>query len=153
MIEHFGRSFVHAAWANRRLLPLVEAAAETDHWPRIFHHVLAAERIWLGRLEGRADPGLEVWPRFSPAECRVLIDANADGYRQFLARTAERSLGDEVAYVNARGEGYVNTVADILTHVAMHGSYHRGQIAAAVRAGGGVPVSTDFIRFARESTA
>jgi uncharacterized damage-inducible protein DinB len=31
----------------------------------------------------------------------------------------------------------------------MHGSYHRGQIAMALRAAGVDPVNTDFIAFAR----
>jgi len=34
--------------------------------------------------------------------------------------------------------------------VALHGSYHRGQVAAAVRAAGGEPVNTDYITYVRE---
>jgi uncharacterized damage-inducible protein DinB len=41
-------------------------------------------------------------------------------------------------------------VEDVLLHVALHGSYHRGQIAAAVRAAGGEPVNTDFVTWTRE---
>jgi len=45
------------------------------------------------------------------------------------------------------GERYC---ADILTQVATHGAYHRGQIAKAIRRGGGTPADTDFIIFVRE---
>jgi uncharacterized damage-inducible protein DinB len=41
----------------------------------------------------------------------------------------------------------------MLTHVAMHGSYHRGQIAAALRAGGDIPSPTDYIAFVRGAPA
>jgi DinB family len=34
-------------------------------------------------------------------------------------------------------------------HVVMHGTYHRGQIAAEVRAAGGAPEYTDFIHAVR----
>ena len=54
-----------------------------------------------------------------------------------------------VEYRNSRGVVFQNTVAEILTHVALHGSYHRGQIAMRVRAAGGVPVTTDYIVFRR----
>jgi uncharacterized damage-inducible protein DinB len=37
--------------------------------------------------------------------------------------------------------------------VALHGAYHRGQIAAALRGAGAVPEPTDFIAFARGSAA
>jgi uncharacterized damage-inducible protein DinB len=36
-----------------------------------------------------------------------------------------------------------------LMHVALHGAYHRGQIAQVIRQGGGEPVNTDFITFQR----
>jgi uncharacterized damage-inducible protein DinB len=37
----------------------------------------------------------------------------------------------------------------MLTHVALHGVHHRGQIAASLRANGIDPPALDFIRFAR----
>ena len=44
----------------------------------------------------------------------------------------------------------VASEADIVTHVALHGAYHRGQIAWVLRHGAGEPVSTDFITMVRE---
>ena len=40
--------------------------------------------------------------------------------------------------------------SDLLHHVAMHGMYHRGQVAQDVRRQGGEPVSTDLIFYLRE---
>jgi hypothetical protein len=33
--------------------------------------------------------------------------------------------------------------------IALHGAYHRGQVALVVRGGGGEPASTDYIGFVR----
>jgi uncharacterized damage-inducible protein DinB len=37
--------------------------------------------------------------------------------------------------------------------VALHGSYHRGQIALLMRQGGGAPAATDYIAFVRDMPA
>ena len=58
-------------------------------------------------------------------------------------------LGDVVSYVNSKGEAWRSTVGDILTHVVLHSSYHRGQIASHVRATGAEPAYTDFIHATR----
>ena len=55
-----------------------------------------------------------------------------------------------VRYRNSRGEEFHTPVGDLLTHVLMHGAYHRGQIAASVRRAGGEPAATDYIAFTRE---
>ena len=66
-----------------------------------------------------------------------------------LASLDEDGLRDGVAYRNSKGEFWTSTVGDILTHVVLHASYHRGQIAAAVRQAGGEPAYTDFIHAVR----
>jgi len=40
-------------------------------------------------------------------------------------------------------------VEDILLHVVLHGCYHRGQVAIALREAGAEPSATDFIAFVR----
>jgi uncharacterized damage-inducible protein DinB len=55
-----------------------------------------------------------------------------------------------VEYKNLSRKEFLST-RDILTHVAMHGTYHRGQIAAALRAADITPPNTDFITFVRET--
>jgi uncharacterized damage-inducible protein DinB len=55
-----------------------------------------------------------------------------------------------IAYTNTKGEPWTNTVGDILTHVVLHSAYHRGQIAAGLRASGQPPAYTDFIHCVRQ---
>ena len=61
-----------------------------------------------------------------------------------------QSLDERVAYTNSKGEAWTSTVEEILTHVTMHSAYHRGQIAADVRAAGMVPAYTDYIHSVRQ---
>ena len=58
-------------------------------------------------------------------------------------------LAREVDYRNSAGQAFRNRVDDVLAHVALHGSYHRGQLALLARQGGGTPALTDYIAFVR----
>jgi uncharacterized damage-inducible protein DinB len=151
MIAYFQRLLEHMFWADTAVLELLSADDDPSAG-RLFAHLLAAERIWLLRLRGKDSTSQPVWPDLDVNGMRLLAQSNADEYARFLADLAEDGLQEEVAYATSRGAQFRNTVADIITHVALHGSYHRGQVAAAVRRAGGDPVNTDFINFARHAT-
>jgi uncharacterized damage-inducible protein DinB len=78
------------------------------------------------------------------------LDRARRGWTDYLAGLHEADLAEGVGYRNSRGEFWVSTVDDILTHVVVHSAYHRGQIASAVREAGGEPAYTDFIHAARQ---
>lgn len=145
------RHFQHAAWADARLVDLLNAhaAARQPRVLELFAHVLGAERVWLLRLRGGDSAVQPVWPRWTLEELNAFAAGNAVGYQRFIDGLSDDDLAREVAYTNTRGEAFRTPVADVLSHVALHGSYHRGQIAAAVRAAGGEPVNTDFITWVR----
>jgi uncharacterized damage-inducible protein DinB len=151
MTDYLHRVFDHVFWADTRVLELLGGTGGAPEASRLFAHVLASERIWLHRLKGEDTSGMAVRPELSHEQMRSLATDNASGYATLLDTLQDVDLAADVVYANSQGIPYRNTMADILTHVALHGSYHRGQIAAAVRAAGGVPVNTDFIRFARET--
>src|SRR5207237_7244435 len=54
-----------------------------------------------------------------------------------------------VTYRTSAGDQFTSTLEDILTHVSIHGSYHRGQVASLIRAAGDTPSPTDYIFFTR----
>ena len=136
-------------WANTKVLASLEALAEPpDPARRWFAHVLAAEELWLARLQGRP-AGLSVWPDEEPAVMRPWIDRNARGYADHLAGLGSADLWAEITYTNSQGVAHRSRVADVLLHVIAHGTHHRGQIAVEVRGAGGRPAATDYIFFAR----
>lgn len=148
MNGHISRLVAHLAWADARTLEALRAmhAAPIDAL-RLFGHVLAAEQVWISRIDGRA-PNVPVWPSLELHECEALAARNQAAFAKHAAAPPE-SLARAVRYRNTKGEEYVNTVEDILLHVALHGSYHRGQVARIVRAEGGAPHATDYIAFIR----
>ena len=58
-----------------------------------------------------------------------------------------------VRYRNGAGQEFTSTVEDILLRLCLHGAYHRGQIAWALRPSGVTPAATDFIAFIRGAPA
>lgn len=143
----------HLAWADRRVLEALRGAAAPD--PRaieLFAHVLGAEHVWLARLSG-APAEVPVWPRIVLDECERLADANRARLDAFLESLGPDDLTRSVAYTNSAGQPFTTAIEDILLHVAMHGSYHRGQIAWLLRQGGDTPAPTDVIGFVRGAPA
>jgi uncharacterized damage-inducible protein DinB len=154
MNAHVQHLLEHMFWADTRLLELLEsdAARSAPQVMRLFGHILASERTWLLRVRGEAAAAGTAQPgraELTLPELRELAQSNADGYAQLVAESEDVDLAADVVYASSQGVPYRNSLADILLHVAMHGSYHRGQIAMALRAAGVDPVNTDFIAFAR----
>src|SRR5262245_31700961 len=142
--------FRYVAWADRRALAALRAApaAHAEGLPLVAH-LLAAEHVWLARLEQR-EPRYPVWPALELGECDSLAAENEAGYRAFVERLGEDQLAASVRYRTSQGKEFATPVVDILTQVVTHGPYHRGQIAKAIGRSGGAAVNTDFITFARE---
>jgi uncharacterized damage-inducible protein DinB len=145
------RLYDHLDWAHRQVLQslgrMPEPPAEALH---LLTHLLAAERIWLGRIRGEGNPP-QVWPEaLDLAGCARWQAENAAGYRALLASLDDAALDAPVAYRNSKGEPGATKLEDILLHVALHGSHHRGQIATLVKRAGGVPAATDYFLFAKE---
>ena len=145
----------HVAWADAEavaaIATLPDASAERAQAVRLYAHLAGAAHVWHSRLEGRT-PEHPVWPDLSLAAARELAEHSLAGLRAVAGRGADE-LAARVEYRNSAGKPFRDSVADILAHVALHGSYHRGQIALLTRQGGGVPALTDYIAFVRGAPA
>lgn len=139
-------------WADRRTLGGLQAGipAGAERALKVYAHILGAEAVWLARLLGEDWTSIAIWPELSVAECATRQAANEKGYRAYLAALDDDRMGTAIEYRNSKGDVFRTEISDVLTHVAAHGTYHRGQIATIVRAAGGESVVTDFIAFARE---
>jgi uncharacterized damage-inducible protein DinB len=141
--------FAYDVWANRETLGSVRPAAESaPKAVRLTAHIAATEQLWLARIHGRPSP-VPVWPDAGLDETARLFDDAADQWRTYLKRMTPDEAARQVAYVNSKGESFRNTAANIAIHVLLHSHYHRGQIAALVRAAGYEPAYTDFIHAIR----
>ena len=149
--EHFLRLYEYVNWANRRVLDALRRQAEDNERARQWLcHILAAEQVWITRLRGEDSSSVPIRPDLSLDECGELLAQNADAYQQFLHDLTETDFDRAISYKNTKGVSFSTSIRDILTHVANHGTYHRGHIATLMRAAGQEPINTDFITFTRE---
>ena len=149
MTSQLARLFAHLGWADQAVVAaLRQTPTPAQDWLELFGHVLGSEHVWLARIEGR-EPQVPVWPTLTIDECASLAQVNHQGYLEMLERVDPSRLGAMIHYRNSAGREFGSTIEDILLHVCMHGSYHRGQIARAMRQGGAVPAPTDYIGYVR----
>ena len=150
MLGHIGSLFSYDDWANREVLSSLQCLnAAPARSVQLLAHILSAERLWLERLlaEKQTHP---VWPLFTLKDCKSEIDQLPELWKSYLASLGEAGLTDSRTYKNTKGETFTSRKQDILLHVVMHSAYHRGQIAADMRAAGFTPAYTDFIHGVRQ---
>jgi uncharacterized damage-inducible protein DinB len=145
------RSYEHVYWANNETVrALRNFEGNTDKPLALLGHIAAAESIWLSRITGTDASAVAIWPDLSMEDCERLFTENKQRFDALFESISEPELGNRIVYRNSKGTEYRTSVSDILTHVSLHGSYHRAQIASLLRNGGGVPANTDYIQFVRQ---
>ncbi|HKV75993.1 MAG TPA: DinB family protein [Gemmatimonadales bacterium] len=149
-LAEFRRLFRYEAWANAEsLTSAVHMSVPPVQVIKWLGHLAGTSAEWRARLTGTASR-LAVWPGLSLRDCAVEFRREQTEWENYLSGLKESALADTIDYRNTKGELWSSTVSDVLTHVLLHGSYHRGQIASAVRAAGGSPAYTDFIHASRQ---
>lgn len=149
-VDNFCRLFRYDHWANEEVLRSLEAAKDASSRSLdLLAHVLGAEYAWYSRLQQSPSP-LAIWPQLTVAECEHHVLTLRDVWGGYLKNLGPDGLASAVSYTNTKGDVFTTGISDILVHVVMHSSYHRGQIAADMRANGNTPASTDFIHAVRQ---
>lgn len=145
------RMYDHMDWANRRIIEALDKEVlQEERVIRLFAHILSAESVWISRLEGEVVRAA-VWPdNMKVDDLRNLAVKNRERYVQFLDEVSQEQLRSRISYVTSNGTEFRTEVIDILTHVALHGSYHRGQIASLLRMEQLTPPVTDYVQYVRD---
>jgi uncharacterized damage-inducible protein DinB len=152
-IDHFIRLYKHLEWADQRALESLRTARNPQKRDiELYAHILGAEHVWLARIKEET-PRVAVWPALTLDQCEKLGRENVGAFDDLLSTLTPDMLERPIAYRNSAGDEFSSTIADMLTQAALHGVYHRGQIAASIRAAGDVPSPTDYIAFARGAPA
>jgi uncharacterized damage-inducible protein DinB len=148
-IAYYARLLRYDAWANAESLASLRQGEPPRKAVRWLGHIVGAGALWLARLRQEA-PSMPVWAELDLDQCAAGIERLAQDWSRYLKLLAASDLREPVRYRNTLGEYWTSEAGDILTHVAMHGAYHRAQIAVAVRESGGTPAYTDFIHAVRQ---
>ncbi len=143
-------------WANDRLLDVASAlsadelsaerGASFDSILSSFAHVAAGQIVWLERWVGgeNATPLLELQQMPDLGTVRASFLASHSGLREFFAGLTDERLEAQLDFRDSRGAQYSRPLWQLMTHVANHGTYHRGEIAMMLTGVGHSPGDLDF---------
>ncbi|MDP4108305.1 MAG: DinB family protein [Bacillota bacterium] len=149
-METIFKMYKHLNWANKRILTYLQnTQTKNESVTRLFSHILLAEQIWYTRITEEDSSNLHVWGEENLEACAKLVKENEARFSALLNNLSEDDLQREISYKNTQGKLFLNSIGDILTHVALHGQHHRGQINQSLRVNGLDPVGIDYISMVR----
>lgn len=149
----------YAAWASARIVEAASRLTE-EELTRDFKsadksvlgtlvHVYGADRVWFARIEGQppgplVDAARDMHLRVLQHDWPALMDRWVAWAGTLLEPTAQAS------YLDLRGQPHSTPYWQIVLHVVNHGTHHRGQVSAMLRAMGHTPPPLDLIRYYRD---
>ena len=160
MVQQVARLHEYHAWANERLCAhlatLPDEASRTavrSAFPTIeatLAHIYVIDRGWLAMMRGTpfaeaaaaSLPLIEETRGLPVSALAERLRAQAGEFRAFLDGCPDVEAPHEIGTLRM-------TVADMMQHVAIHGSYHRGHIGGMLHELGhqGVPVDYGFFLY------
>jgi len=149
-IEHLRQLFAYNDWANRRIITALKEN-KSERARKILAHLLVTEKEYFERLYGKDSTGFDFWQDLYLEDCEKLARETADACEKLLRKFEEESLGGIATYKTSEGIAYKNTYRELLTHVLVHSSIHRGNIILKMREEGFAPPKIDYIIYLRET--
>ncbi len=118
----------------------------------IFAHMLAAEKMWLSRLELETKAPLleklsELWQGKTLDQCADELNEVTEHCTIYLAGRSAEDFSKEISYINIKGQAVSKPLYDILTQIVIHSAYHRGQIVTVAGKGEREAPPMDYILF------
>lgn len=150
MKDYYFHLFEYNDWANRLVLDKLNEYSNLN--PKIYSlysHIIIAQILWLNRVREEPNEFKDFWQLLDLDSIKRLNAKSTADWLSLLNGIDEKNLEQSHSYVNSKGNKYSNTLAQILTHVINHSTYHRAQIAQLLRAENIQPPYTDYIGFFR----
>ncbi len=149
-VDHLRQLFEYNDWANRRMIVSLKEN-QSKRSLEILAHLLITEKEYFERLYGKDSAGFDFWPAMTIQECSALAKEIAGQYEMLLKRFDDEAIGLYVKYKTSEGVPYENTFREMLSHVLIHSSTHRGNIMLKLREEGFEPPKIDYIIYLRET--
>lgn len=136
-------------WANGEVIDCLSRSDLPENKPlKIMSHVINAYGLWFERIE-KSKNNSGVWDIHLP---EILKSKNQEYEKTFRKILNEIKSDPEMqtVYVNTSGEKFASYTKDILMHLIIHSSYHRGQVIQLLsRYGLEIPY-IDYIHYKRK---
>lgn len=128
--------FNYHAWANADLLEKLKAVDPEKHSEelttavRLISHSYVISKIFAGHLEGLPhgfnSDNLEVTPTLSELSSEVSL---SDGwYKRYVESVPASALAERLPFVFTDGDKGFMSREEMLLHVAVHATIHRGEV-------------------------
>ena len=109
-------------------------------------HMLAAEWIWLERLQGRSPHALPTFDELlSVTEINQRWQSVERGFLDHLSSPPGEQMSRNIVYTNFRTQIQTYPVWMILLHLINHQTYHRGQVTTLLRQLGATTAAVDLL--------
>lgn len=128
--------FLYKRWANAELLKLlgqIDAKRYPDQYAlaiRLFNHTLVVDQIFIAHIKGEKHSfsanNTEVMPTLSTLSDSV---SQTDAWLiDYVSNVSQEELEKEIAFTFTDGDAGCMSISEILNHLIIHGTYHRGNI-------------------------
>lgn len=148
-LDHLRHLLEYDDWANRETIAALELA-RSEKSQRILAHILITKQEYFDRLSGKDSTGFNFWPELTLERCRELADVTSRNYQEVLSAADDSILDRVTSYKTSEGVPHENSYRELLTHVLLHSSIHRGNIVLKMREEGFEPPKIDYIIYLRQ---
>lgn len=144
MLASLQSLFRYQAWAHDELVDKLEGLGPKDHAParhdalRLLNHILTVNRIFMGHLT-RQPHGLTAdnTPDTPTLEAlKHALRSSDRWYTDYLRDLSPEALSEPWRFVFTDGDPGCMTREEMLLHVVVHGTYHRGEVGRLLRLAG-----------------
>jgi len=158
MADHYRRLFEYEKDSHAKVLASLQAVPQdlrrSPSYQRaidLMAHILAARMMWLFRFGIRSEGPKDLSPQnVSLEELVTRHNEMQSAWTDYLHALNDEDVQKSFEYQSLDAGRFRNTIQDILTQLFGHSLYHRGQVAALIRAIGAEPATTDFVYWTRE---
>ena len=149
MKDYFQKMFAYEQWANN---DVTYALVKTEELPpkalSIMSHVIDAQIVWLCRIK-KIETHVRVWEDYTIEEISGKLSKSSSDLIELVNGISNENLKKIIEYKNTKGEEFKSSLEDILTHLLIHSSYHRGQVVLLIKPHVSVLPYTDYIHYIR----
>jgi uncharacterized damage-inducible protein DinB len=135
-------------WADNKMLDAI--AKDMPENISVLQHIYLGETVWIKRVKGDRNVAIQELP--APASVAELQKLWPGLHRDWQEVGANDDCNRNIEY-RRQNVDITSPLWQIVLHLVNHGSYHRGQAAASLRAAGFPPPPTDLMVYYRSLSA
>jgi uncharacterized damage-inducible protein DinB len=147
--QHLLKMLESEIWANQILVETLEKAKEPDERSLLlFSHLLSSYSMWLSRVSG-TEITTTLFQERTLEESKALMKRVLTEMQMYLQNADDQEINRVVHFIfPLDGSQRKLSIADAITHLVTHSTYHRGQIISRLKEKVETLPLTTYIAFA-----